>query len=387
MAQFMLFFAFYLLMPVVPLYLMDNYHVSATAIGSVLASYTVAALVIRPFAGYMLDKYRRKPIWLCAYACFVLLFAGYAEVKLLVLFITIRVLHGLAFGLVTTAGSTVVVDIMPSQRRGEGLGYFGVANNLAMAIGPMVSLFLMEAYSFTRIFYLALLFGLAGWCLACLVQVPAKEKLPQEERCKRPALDRFFLLKGLRAGGSLMLLAVPWGLVTSFIAIYAKEVGVNSSQGVFFSLLAIGLIGSRLFSGKMVDRGRLLNVIVWGNALAVLAYFILAVLGLHVLSAGVTFLLFFGVAVLLGMAYGMMFPAYNTLFVNLAPHNRRATASSTYLTSWDVGIGIGFVCGGRIADAFATYSACYLFGVITTMLALIFFVCSVGPHFQCNKLR
>lgn len=387
LAQFMLCFAFYLLMPVVPLYLIDAYGVSATTIGAVLASYTVAALVIRPFAGYMLDRYRRKPIWIAAYACFVLFFAGYAEARWLALFVVVRILHGLAFGLVTTAGNTVVIDIMPSNRRGEGLGYFGVASNLAMATGPMASLFLLSAYPFVGIFYAALLFGLAGLLLAWLVRVPVKERCAPEMMCGMPALDRFFLLKGLRAGGSLLLLAIPYGLVTSFMALYAKEVGIGASQGMFFSLMALGLIGSRLFAGRLVDRGLLVRVIAWGNALAVLAYAVFAWLHWAALSAMGMSVLFFGVAVLLGMAYGMMFPAYNTLFVNLAPHNRRATASSTYLTSWDVGIGIGFVCGGRIADAFGTYSACYVFGVGTTLLALLFFVLRVGPHFERNKLR
>ena len=61
--------------------------------------------------------------------------------------------------------------------------------------------------------------------------------------------------------------------------------------------------------------------------------------------------LFYVIALVLGVGYGLIFPAYNTLFVNLAPNNRRATASSTYMTSWDIGVGIGLVLGGRLADA------------------------------------
>lgn len=56
------------------------------------------------------------------------------------------------------------------------------------------------------------------------------------------------------------------------------------------------------------------------------------------------------VALLLGVGFGTMFPAFNTLFVNLAPNNQRGTATSTYLTSWDVGIGIGLTAGGYIAQ-------------------------------------
>ena len=143
-ANFMLFFAFYLLLPIIPLYLISEFQTSKSLVGMVLSCYTIAALMVRPYSGYILDKFKRKPIYLGAYLAFVFIFIGYAEAAFLSMFITLRILHGLAYGLVSTAGNTIVVDIMPSERRGEGLGYFGVANNIAMAIGPMTSLFLVS---------------------------------------------------------------------------------------------------------------------------------------------------------------------------------------------------------------------------------------------------
>jgi len=97
--------------------------------------------------------------------------------------------------------------------------------------------------------------------------------------------------------------------------------------------------------------------------------------------------LFYLVAVILGVGYGMIFPAYNTLFVNLAQNNRRATASSTYLTSWDLGVGFGLVMGGTLADAQGGLPLAFLAGAIASGISFLFFIQIAGPHFDRNKLR
>lgn len=390
--NFLLFFAFYLLLPIMPLYLIETFNASHSAVGIILSSYTVAALVIRPFSGFMLDRFRRKPIYLAAYLAFILVFVGYAEATLISVFIFMRILHGLTFGLVTTAGNTVIVDIMPSERRGEGLGYFGVANNLAMATGPMISLFLIENYSITFIFYFSVVVGLVGFCFANMIRMPKKLQTPviteEVNAANYHSYDRFFLVKGLRAGICLMLLAIPYGMTTSYVSIYGKELGIQSGMGIFFSLMAVGLIGSRLFSGKLVDKGYLTNVISWGAFICSGGFFILSSLKqLGLVSEILPIIGFYLVPFLLGIGYGMMFPAYNTLFVNLAPHNRRATASSTYLTSWDVGIGVGLISGGKIADTVGGLPIAYLVGAIAATASFLFFIKIAAPHFMRNKLR
>lgn len=361
-------------------------------IGIILSCYTIAALIVRPFSGFILDRFRRKPIYLIAYLSFILVFVGYAEATLISLFIFMRILHGLTFGLVTTAGNTVIVDIMPSERRGEGLGYFGVANNLAMATGPMVSLFLIEHYSYSFIFYFSIGIGLIGFCFANMIRMPKKLQTPvlieDAVSTNYHSYDRFFLIEGLRAGICLMLIAIPYGVTTSYIPIYGKQLGIEGGMGIFFSLMAIGLIGSRLFSGKLVDRGYLTHVISWGSLICAISFFILSSLKQSAgFSSTLTIIGFYLVPFLLGVGYGMMFPAYNTLFVNLAPHNRRATASSTYLTSWDIGIGIGLICGGQIADSAGGLPVAYLVGAVAATASFLLFGKIATPHFMRNKLR
>lgn len=383
--NFLLFFAFYLLIPIFPLYLIDEFQASKSMVGIVLASYTLAALLVRPLSGFLLDLFRRKPQYLLAFLAFVLTFISYPLATSINLFLLFRILHGISFGYVTTAGNSLVVDILPASRRGEGLGFFGVANNMAMVVGPMTSLFMHEKYEYNVIFYLAIATGLLGFIFAMLIRV----KKPFEPKEIQPvSFDRFFLFKGFKAGLTLLLTGIPYGMFITYLAIYGKELGIKSGIGLFFSLLALGMITSRLFSGKMVDKGKLNKAIEIGLVVSFAGMFMLASLQ-HMtdVSQLLTNVLFFVIPVILGFGYGMTFPAYNTLFVNLAPNNRRATASSTFMTSWDLGVGLGLVLGGQFADSEGGLPLAFLMGALMIFFAYIYFLKSAGPHFLKNKLR
>ena len=228
-ANFLLFFGFYLLMPVLPFYLTETFGASGTTVGIALSCYTAAALSVRPFSGYLLDTFARKPLYLLAYFVFTAVFVGYLAAGTLTLFMIFRVVHGLSFGTVTVAGNTVVIDIMPSSRRGEGIGYYGLANNIAMAVGPMTGLFLYDHCSFDTIFACALVSCVLGFASAVLVRTPVKVSVKREP----VSLDRFILLKGIPAGVDLLLLSVPYGMTTTYVAMYARQVGIESGSGHF----------------------------------------------------------------------------------------------------------------------------------------------------------
>ena len=383
-ANFLLYFGFWLLIPVLPFYLSEVFSVGSSTIGIILSCYTVAALCIRPFSGYFLDSFARKPLYLLAYFIFMSIFAGYIIAGALTLFILFRIIHGFSFGMVTVAGNTVVIDIMPSSRRGEGLGYYGLSNNIAMAVGPMSGLFLHDAgMSFTTIFCCSLCSCLAGFICASLVKTPYKPPVKREPI----SLDRFILLKGIPAGISLLLLSIPYGMTTNYVAMYAREIGLHVTTGFFFTFMAAGMAISRIFSGKLVDKGKITQVIAAGLYIVASSFFLLSACVYVIRWDDVMCsIVFFVVALLLGVGFGIMFPAYNTLFVNLAPNSQRGTATSTYLTSWDVGIGIGMLTGGYIAEI-SSFDKAYLFGACLTVISIFYFNLKVSPHYHKNKLR
>ena len=383
-SAFMMSFSFFILVPTLPLYLKDTFGISQALVGVVLSCYVIAVLSVRPLAGFVADTLPRKSVYLASYVVFVSSFLGYFFItQTLALFILLRIFHGFSFGMLTTAGNTLVIDVMPSSRRGEGLGYYGVTNNLAMAFGPMAGLFVIASGNYTLLFLTSLITGSVGLILASLVRAP--RKILEKTEFKLSA-DRFFLKEGLRACFAFFLLAMPYGMTTSYMALYAREVGITHNAGLFFTVMAAGLISSRLHSGKRVDKGFVTETIRLGICIAFLGAVGEALLSsVASWSISAAYVTYFLTAFLFGYGYGTMFPAYNTLFINLAPNSRRATANATYLTGWDVGIGGGMLVGGMISES--GYLYCYVLGAVFVVIALLFFVRYVTPHFHAHRLR
>lgn len=380
-ANFLMFMGFYLLLPILPFYLSESYGIDKAMIGTALSCYVVAALCVRPFAGYLLDTFARKPLYLLAYGVFTIVFASYILAGVLVLFIVLRILHGASFGVVTVAGNTIVIDVMPSSRRGEGLGYYGMANNFAMSVGPMLGLFMHDHFSFEFIFLCSFCSCILGFVCASSVKTRVR---PPEQR-KPISLDRFILLRGIPGGVALMLLSIPYGITTTYIAMYSKELGLSVSSGLFFTLMAVGIASSRVFSGKLVDKGYLTVLIRWSKLMAVVVFFSL---GLCKWLSGMTDVswLFMGCALFMGISFGTMFPAYNTLFVNLAPNSERGTAVSTYLTSWDVGVSTGLLVGGMVSE-YLGFDIAYFIGAGLSLAAWAWFKWYVSPRYMRDRVR
>ena len=381
-ANFLMSFSFYILIPTLPFYLIDTFKAGQSIVGIILSIYTVSVLVVRPFSGFLADTFQRKPLYLFAYFIFASFFLGYPLAGSLLVFTIIRVIHGLAFGMLSTTGNTLVIDIMPSSRRGEGLGYFGVTGNIAMAIGPMTGLILKDMVPFDYIFILASISGAVGIIFVCLI----KTKRRQLQKSQPISFDRFFLMKGVPASIAFLFLAIPYAMTSSYIALYVSSLGLTSNSGFFFSIMAVGMILSRITSGKLVDQGFITQNIRKGIIIAIVAMggeILLETIFHQNFSIGC--IMYYVVAFMLGYGYGTLFPAMNTLFINLAPHNRRATANSMYLTGWDVGIGIGAFLGGYVSEYY-NFVSVYIIGFLCAVVAMIVFITYVTPHFMKNKL-
>jgi MFS family permease len=175
-------------------------------------------------------------------------------------------------------------------------------------------------------------------------------------------------------------------MTSSYIAIYAAEIGIVNGAGLFFTMQAAGLIVSRLISGRQVDRGLVTQTISRGMVIALVGIAAEALLAVVAgWSAVAANILYFVSALLVGYGFGTIFPAFNTLFINMAPNSRRATANATYLTGWDVGIGAGMLLGGALSTG--GYSGSFAFGAILVLAASIYFKVYVAKHFERHRLR
>ncbi|MBQ4041862.1 MAG: MFS transporter [Prevotella sp.] len=383
----MIFFSFMLVMPLLPLYMTEEFGAGKHTIGVVLSGYTVTALFARLFSGYIVDTFNRRTVLLLSYGLFACFFLGYLIGGSMILFAIVRTMHGAPFGTTTVANSTVAIDVLPSVRRAEGIGYYGLANNLGTAISPTIGLFLYEAVgNFQIIFLLSFFMAALGFFINYTVSFPEKTKttatVAKVQLSKNETglmrLDRFFLVKSWSVGLMLAALAFPYGVISTYIAIYAKEqLGLTKGAGAYFLVLSVCLMLSRLTGGKSLRQGKVIHNAAIGMSISVFGYLCFA-----------SFHNFFGVfanAVLLGLGNGHMMPAVQNMFVNLAPHNRRGTANASFLTSWDLGVGLGVLVGG-IAVELCDYYAAFWTAFVMNALGVAFFFAYVKKHYNLNKL-
>lgn len=376
-ANFTLFFAFYLLTPLLPIYLNEHFHAPKDMIGLVLSGYSVTAMLFRPFSGFMVDNFQRKAVLLFTFFLFFIFFAGYLIAGTLLLFAVVRTLHGGPFGAITVANSTVAIDVLPSSRRNEGIGYYGLGNNLGMAIAPSVGIFLYQLTdSFDMIFALAL--AIAGLGLAIDSTLHLKPRVINKS-VRTLSLDRFFLLKGWALAANMACFGFCFGVLSNYLAIYGKEVmHITTGTGAWFMILAVGLIASRLQGAKALREGKLVQNAASGMLISLVGY--------TLFIAVPNDIGYYGSAILIGLGNGHLWPAYQNMTINLGTNEQRGTANSTILISWDIGMGLGCLIGGVVAD-WMGYSAAFWTTVAVNAIGVAGYFGYAMRHFQRNKLR
>ena len=374
-ANFALFFAFYLLTPLLPLYLSEHFGATKDVIGLVLSGYTITALLFRPFSGYLVDSFPRKTVLLTCYASFAIFFAGYLAASTLLLFTIIRTLHGGPFGALTVSNSTVAIDVLPSSRRTEGIGYYGLSNNLSMAIAPTVGIFVYRyTHSFELLFWMALAVACAGLAVDSTVVVPKKVECGVR-REKLISLDRFFLLNGWLLGVNMVAFGFCFGVLSNYLAIYGKEqLGITGGTGTYFMLCSVGLILSRLQGGKALRQGRLIHNASGGMLISLVGYTLFILVPTLVPDQHTAIMVsYYGSALLIGLGNGHMWPAFQNMMIQVARNNQRGTANSTILVSWDIGMGLGILLGGVIAEHLGYAAAFWAVALVNAVGVGLFF--------------
>ena len=378
-ANFMLYFSFMVVTPLFPLYLSEVFGATKDETGMVLSGYALTALLIRPFSGFFVDSFPRKAVLLVCYGLFALFFGGYLVAGSLLSFCILRTLHGAPMGATTVANSTVAIDVLPSSRRAEGIGYYGLSNNLGTAIAPTIGMLIYQwTANYDLIFLISFISAGIGFIINSSLHL--KPKRTNDQSPKRPiSLDRFLLLKGWPEALCMVGYSFSYGVVSTYIAIYAKqELGITTGTGLFFTLLCVGLISSRLVGARGLRKGRILENAAHGVIISFFGYLLFA--ALHNAWG------FYGAAFIVGLGNGHMFPAFQTMFINLAPSSQRGTANSTLFTAWETGVGLGIILGGILAEYFS-YGTAFWIAWLGNAVGAIFFFAYARQHFLQYRLR
>src|SRR5699024_7586714 len=248
-ANFFVFLGFQMTLPTLPLFIKDLGG-SEQFIGIIVGIFTFSALLFRPYAGHALESRGRQFVYMTGLIIFVLSVGSFAFVTSIGFLILMRIVQGVGWGLSTTATGTIATDLIPPKRRGEGMGYFGLSGNLALALGPTLGLALVGKISFMNLFLICGSLGIVALLLSSRIRYKEVEQLPHKSTTVKFDI---FEKTAIRPSLLLFFITVTFGGIASFLPLYAVEKGITGIES-YFLIYALFLLISRTFAGKIYDR-------------------------------------------------------------------------------------------------------------------------------------
>lgn len=358
-SNFLMCVTYYAIISTLPIYLVSELKAGKSAVGLVLATYTIASVMVRPFGGFSLDKFGRRTVFLISLSLYTAFFFGYLVATTIALLVALRFMQGITWGVTTISGSTIAVDIIPPEKRGEGIGYFGMSTTLGMSIGPVLGLFMYHHFGYIAVFLACIAVSMISTFCASMIKLP-RHPIPQNLSL---SLHNLFDKKAVLPSLNLLVIMSTYGGLMSFIALYGREIGIRNTS-LFFLVFSVGIIVSRFSAGKSFDKRGPLRILTVCLSLLIVGYPCLVVFNN---PAG-----FYVSALLIGFGIGVVFPVFQAMVNNLADASRRGAANSTLYTFLDIGMGSGMVLMGFVSQQFSIATT-FLVSAVICMLGLIIF--------------
>lgn len=318
--------------------------INAALSGTILGVMSIASMLIRPVSGWLCDRFNRKLLLVLCNGVIAAVLLGYGLAGTALAFYVLRGFHGIAFGLTTTITMAFIMDYIPKDRVGEGMGYFGLGQSVAAAVGPWMGLALAARYGGAAAFFAASAAVLTGAGFACALRINPGHADLQKSKIGKSSLqlNRFIAAEALPYAVVTIALSAANGIETSYIASYADTMGIESI-GWYFTLSAATLFGARLLLGKLTDKKGFVWVLLPG-ALLIAAALVL----LSLIRPENALLLFAAAAVIKACGVGALQPGIQAMCVQSVPAQRRGAASSTYYIGTDLGQGMSTMAAGRM---------------------------------------
>lgn len=360
LANFFIFLGFQMTLPTIPIFV-NELGGSDQLIGVIVGIFTFSALLLRPYAGHALETKGRGIVYLFGLSLFVLSVGSFGFITSMAFLIVMRIVQGIGWGFSTTASGTIATDLIPPSRRGEGMGYYGLSGNLALAFGPALGLTLAGVLSFTQLFLICASLGLIAFLLSLNIRYKKVDESPHKTK---PA--RFDVLEKTAINPSIILLFITltFGGIASFLPLYAAEKNIEGIQFYFVSY-ALFLMLSRIFAGKIYDQKGDLYVIPPGSILIFVAMILLSWLPnmMTMIIAGALY----------GFGFGTIQPALQAWAVEKAPGNRKGMANATFFSFFDLGVGIGAMLFGQLAFLYG-YKIIYIVSAFSVLISLTYYM-------------
>lgn len=374
LANLLLFISLYMLYPVIPSVMAERLGMPVYQTGAVFILFTLAMFFVGPFHGYLVDAYKRKYVCMFSFGILLAATVGYVFVRDATQLVMLCMAQGIAFGIATTAGITLAIDITNSSFRSAGNMFFAWAARLGMIAGVAAGVFLYQAYGFRMLIYASLAIGLLGIFFVWRVYVPFRAPIGT----KLISNDRFLLCRGWIPAVNLILIALVPGILLPVLPHSFSSVQLGNMSVPFFAVAGAGFLFS-LVIAKLVFRG---EHKMWLQVVTGLVLIIAAMGQLMVPQSGHVVL----AAVLLGVGLGLVTPEFLMMFVKLSQHCQRGTANTTHLLAWEAGISLGIatVC---YLETTASQEVAIQVGMLAAVIALVFFVLLTYPYFKRKRVR
>jgi MFS family permease len=358
--NFFLFLNFYYLLVILPIYSIQTLHGPESQAGLIVTVFLIAAILIRPISGKWIQRFGAQPIFIISILIFLVATILYFIPSTVFSLLLLRLFHGIGFGMSTTAAGTIVAEVVPDSRKGEGMGYYGLTMNPAMAIGPFLGLTALQLWGVGVMFTISTVFVLLGTISGLFIKLPkrnAPEARLQKEHKKGFNFKDIFEGSAVRISLVGCFFALVYSSVITFVSVYVKEeIGLAEIASFFFVVYSLILILSRPFTGKWFDR--------YGANMIIYPSIICFAFGLFLLSFADTSWLFLLSAAFVGLGWGTAFPSFQTVAIQLAPPTRRGMATATFLSIFDIGVGLGSFLVGIVGTTIGFSSLYYYCSLI-----------------------
>jgi MFS family permease len=372
LSNFLMYITYYAILSALPIYLVSDLTASKMQVGLVVGTYTIASVLVRPFSGFALDRFGRRTIFLLALILYTLLFAGYLFALTITSIIILRFAQGLTWGITTVSGSTIATDNIPASKRGEGIGYFALSTTLGMSVGPVIGLFICHQWGYTTMFVSGCIISVISLFCAYAVHMRKRFVVGKHIRMELSSLfDRNSILPSL----NVFITMIAYGGLLSFIALYGREIGIQNSS-MYFLIFSVGIAAARLTAGKVFDRkgpGRIITLCLG-----------LLIVGFPLLAMAKDSALFYISAIIIGFGNGVIFPTFQSMINNLADSLHRGAANSTLYTAVDLGMGLGMLMGGLIAQKISI-SAIFWINSLICAAGFLFFRLFVLKFYESHS--
>lgn len=373
--NFQLVLTFYLLVIVMVGYSVAELGATTAQAGLVSGLFIIGTLIGRFLVGKFLARFGQKATLLTGLIGF-LLFSGLYFIKFdLGMLLVVRFAHGFMMGVASTVLGTIIAQIIPATRRGEGIGYYSLSSTLGTAIGPFLAIWMMLHIGYEAIFAISSIIALFCVLVALIIRIPTStmtnQTAPLKSENKESWLSQFIEIKALPISFIMLLASICYSGVLSFISFYAKEVNLVEAASLFFLMYAIAIMASRPFTGPLMDRK--------GENIVIYPAFIIMALGLILLSVSHESWMLLLSAALLGLGYGNIQSVCQTVAVKSTSLERMGFATSTFFIFLDAGLGFGPYFLG-IALNSISFSQLYLYSSFAVFACIVVYYVLHGKH-------